>query len=414
MKEAGLKPETAAKFDVEELRAQFPILSGTSRGKPIVYLDSASTSQKPRAVIDAVRRYYSRDNANIHRGVYELSERVTMKWDAARVRVAGFLGGIPADECVFVRGTTEAINLVAQSFLRPTLKPGDTVLVTEMEHHANIVPWQLAGATTVAIPMSDAGELDLVAAERLLATGPRLLAVTHVSNALGTINPVAELCRLAKAQGVPVLVDGAQAAPHLIIDVRALGCDFYCFSSHKVFGPTGFGVLWGKAEHLNAMPPYQGGGDMIDEVTFERTTYAPSPRKFEAGTPHLEGAIGLDAALAWLEAQDRVAIAAHEESLLAYGTALLSDIKGLRLIGTARQKTAILAFTLDGVHPHDVASLLDTEGVCIRAGHHCTQPLHRRLGLTATARASLAPYTTRGDLDVLAGALVKARELFRR
>jgi cysteine desulfurase/selenocysteine lyase len=400
-----------AELDVGAIRSQFPILSTMSRGKPLVYLDSAATTQKPRRVIDAVSDFYLRHNANIHRGVYQLSERATIAWDAARERVARFIGAGTADEVVFVRGTTEAINLVAHSFLRPRLARNPTVLVTTMEHHANIVPWQLVGATTSPIPISDAGELDLAAAERMLRQGASLLAVAHISNALGTINPVAELCRMARAAGVPVLVDGAQAAAHLAIDVAALGCDFYCFSGHKVFGPTGIGVLWAKPEHLAAMPPYQGGGDMIDAVSFERTTYAAPPRRFEAGTPDIAGAVGLDSALAWLDAQDRDAIRAHEDALRDYATGLLSEISGIRLVGTAADKAAVIAFTMRGAHAHDVASLLDGDGICVRAGHHCTQPLHQRLGLTATARASFTLYNTRSDVDALAHGLAGVRRV---
>lgn len=403
---------TTVAWDVATLRAEFPILGSTSRGKPLVYLDSGATTQKPRAVIDAITHYYESGNANIHRGVYELSEKSTLAWDAARHTVAQFLGGVPDEEIVFTRGTTEGVNLVAQSFIRPTLRAGDRVLVTMMEHHANIVPWQMVGATTVPIPITPTSELDMAAAEQLLATRPRLLAVVHVSNALGTINPIAELCRMAREHGVPVLVDGAQAVSHFPVDVRALGCDFYCFSSHKLFGPTGFGVLWARREHLEKMPPVQGGGDMIDRVTFERTTFAPSPQKFEAGTPHIAGAVGLAAAINWLESQDREAIHAHEVALLEAGTAALREIPGLTLVGTAANKVGILTFTMDGIHPHDIASLLDGEGVCIRAGHHCTQPLHTHLGLTATARASLAPYNTLADIDVFASALHSARRIF--
>ncbi len=399
-------------FDVHALRAEFPILSGTSRGKPLVYLDSGATTQKPQAVIDALTRFYAAGNANIHRGVYELSERATVAYDGARARVARFIGAPGDDEIVFVRGTTEAVNLVARTF--PGITPGSTVVVTEMEHHANIVPWQLAGARTVPIPVTDRGELDLEAAERLLAGGCSMLAVVHVSNALGTINPIVELCRMARAHGVPVLVDGAQAVGHFPVDVEALGCDFYCFSGHKLFGPTGIGVLWAKAEHLKRMPPWQGGGDMIETVGFDRTTYAPAPTKFEAGTPHIAGVIGLVAAIDWLERQDRDAIHEHEMHLLERGTELLTAIDGLRLIGTAAEKIGVLTFTLDGVHPHDLASLLDADGVCIRAGHHCTQPLHRRFGVNATARASLAAYNTEGELEVLAASLRRARELFAR
>jgi cysteine desulfurase/selenocysteine lyase len=401
---------THTKLDVESIRTEFPILATTSRGKPLIYLDSAATSQKPRAVIDAVRDFYLHDNANIHRGVYQLSERATTAWESARASVARFVGGAE-DEIVFVRGTTEAINLVAHSFLRPRLARNATVLVTEMEHHANIVPWQLVGATTVAVPITDDGQLDMVATERMLAERPALFAVAHVSNTLGTVNPVEELCRMARAHGVPVLIDGAQAAPHLAIDVAAIGCDFYCFSSHKVFGPTGIGALWAKREQLEAMPPYQGGGDMIDQVTFAATTYAEAPRRFEAGTPHIAGAVGLAAALTWLAAQDHAAIRVHEEALREHATELLSAIPGLRLVGTAPGKAAVVAFTLEGAHPHDVASLLDGEGICVRAGHHCTQPLHRRFGLTASARASFALYNTYDEVDALARALIKARKV---
>ncbi len=394
------------------LRAEFPVLETLSRGRATVYLDSAATAQKPQVVIDAITRFYAHDYGTIHRGVYELSERATLAWDAAREEVARFLGAPSAEEIVFVRGTTEAINLIAESYLKPKITPGTTVLVTEMEHHANIVPWQLAGAKTVAIPIFDNGELDLAAAERLLANGPALLAVCHVSNALGTVNPVAELVRMAKRHGVPVLIDGAQAAPHLPIDVQALGCDFYCFSGHKVYGPTGIGALWVRGELLKAMPPYQGGGDMIDRVTFEHTTFARAPGRFEAGTPHIAGALGLGVALQWLQSLDRAAIHHDELELLAYGTGLLGEIPGLRLVGTAREKAGILTFVIDGVHPHDIASMLDGDGVCIRAGHHCTQPLHHRLGLQATARASLAMYSSRADLETLAHGLVRIQRMF--
>ena len=398
--------------DPLELRRQFPMLATTSRGKPIVYLDSAATAQKPQVVIDAVSHFYAQGNANIHRGVYQASEEATGRYDAARVTVAQFLGGVASDEVVFVRGTTEAINLVAQAWLRPTLHDGDWVLVSEMEHHANIVPWQLVGARTVPIPVTDAGLLDLDAAERLLTERPRLLAVSHASNVLGTINPIAELTRLARAAGVPVLVDGAQAAPHLTLDLPRLDADFYCLSGHKLFGPTGVGVLWARREHLEAMAPWQGGGDMIDQVSFARTTFAPLPQKFEAGTPHIAGVIGLAAAIDWLSRQDRRAIAAHEQQLLRHGIELLDAVPGLQRLATPADNVGVLSFTLDGVHPHDVASLLDQDGICVRAGHHCAQPLHRRFGLAASARASIGPYTVAADLDALAGSLERIGRIF--
>jgi cysteine desulfurase/selenocysteine lyase len=400
-------------FHISSIRAEFPMLSATSRGKPIVYLDSAASAQKPRAVLDAMERFYEGSYANIHRGVYQASEQASVAYDGTRESVARFLGGVSPDEIVFVRGTTEAINLVAQSFLRPTLRDGDTVLVTEMEHHANIVPWQVVGAHTAAIPITDAGELDLEAAERMLAAGPRLLAVVHASNALGTINPIAELAAMARRHGVPVLVDGAQAAVHLPLDLPALGVDFYCFSGHKLFGPTGAGVLWGRKELLVAMPPWQGGGDMIDRVSFERTTFAPVPQKFEAGTPDIAAVIGLDAAIRWVEGLDRAAVAAHEERLLEAGGQLLDAIDGVTRIGNPARNVGILTFTVDGAHPHDVASLLDQDGICVRAGHHCTQPLHRRLGLDATVRASIAPYNSIDDLEALGASLGRVRAVFR-
>jgi cysteine desulfurase/selenocysteine lyase len=403
----------ALPFDVRQLRTAFPMLATTSRGKPLVYLDTASSAQKPQAVLDAMTGYYTRSTANVHRGVYEASERASLAYDGTRKTAAAFLGGVSPEEIVFVRGTTEAINLVAQSFLRPTLADGDWVLVTEMEHHANIVPWQLVGAKTVAIPVTDAGELDLVAAERLLASGPRLLAVVHASNAIGTINPIATLTAMAKRHGVPVLVDGAQGAVHLELDIPALDCDFYCFSGHKVFGPTGVGVLWARRAHLEAMPPWQGGGDMIDRVTFERTTFAPVPHKFEAGTPDIGGVIGLDAALRWIMALDRPAVAAYEARLLAEGIAMLAGLDGVTQVGKPAENVGILTFTVDGAHPHDVASLLDQDGICVRAGHHCTQPLHRRFDLPATVRASIAPYTTSEEIAALGRSLVRIREMFR-
>jgi cysteine desulfurase/selenocysteine lyase len=388
------------------------MLSCTSRGKPIVYLDSAASAQKPQAVLDAMNDFYTGSYANIHRGVYQASERASLAYDGTRDTVATFLGGVAPEEIVFVRGTTEAINLVAQAWLRPTLRAGDWVLVTEMEHHANIVPWQLAGARTVPIPMTDGGLLDLDAAERLLAEGPRLLAVTHASNALGTINPITQLAAMARRQGVPVLVDGAQGAVHLALDLPALGVDFYCLSGHKIYGPTGSGVLWARKEHLEAMPPWQGGGDMIDRVGFEATSYAPVPQKFEAGTPDIAAVIGLDAALRWVMALDRGAVARAEHETFTRGYHLLESLDGVRLVSPREPNVGILAFTLDGAHPHDVASLLDQDGICVRAGHHCTQPLHRRLGLAATVRASVGVYSGPEDVEALAASLERIGRMF--
>lgn len=406
-------PAVSAPLDVAALRAQFPILGERSRGRPLVYLDSGATTQKPQAVLDAERDFYAGWNANIHRGVYEFSERATLAYDGTRETVATFLGGVRPEEVVFTTGTTDAINLVAQAFVRPRLADGRrTVLVTEMEHHANIVPWQLAGAELAAIPVADDGTLDLDAAARLLAAGPVLLAVTHVSNTLGTVNPIAELAALARAHGVPVLVDGAQAVSHFPVHLPTLGVDFYCFSGHKLFGPTGTGVLWGRHELLDAMPPWRGGGDMIDRVTFARTTFAPSPQRFEAGTPHVAGVIGLDAAIRWVMAQDRAAWLAHDRALLAEGRALLGAIPGVRLLARPAASVAVLTFTMDGAHPHDIASILDAEGICIRAGHHCTQPLHARFGVDATARASCAPHTTSEELHALARGLERVLEVF--
>jgi cysteine desulfurase/selenocysteine lyase len=405
--------DISAMTDPLAIRAQFPMLRTTSRGKPIVYLDSGASAQKPQVVLDAMMAYYTGSYANIHRGVYEASERASLAYDGTRDTVARFLGGVSPEEIVFVRGTTEAINLVAQSYLRPTLRPDDWVLVTEMEHHGNIVPWQLVGARTVPIPLTDTGALDLVAAEGLLAEGPRLLAVVHASNALGTINPIAQLAAMARRNGVPVLVDGAQAVAHLTVDVKELGVDFYCFSGHKLYGPTGVGVLWARRELLDAMPPWQGGGDMIDRVAFEGTTFAPVPHKFEAGTPDIAGVIGLDAAIKWLGDLDREAVERREHQLWAEGHARLSALDGVKMVSAATDNVGILTFTLEGAHPHDVASLLDQDGICVRAGHHCTQPLHRRLGLPATVRASIAAYTTAEEIEALATSLGRIREMFR-
>jgi cysteine desulfurase/selenocysteine lyase len=402
---------------VSRARDDFPILSRKVHGKPLVYLDNAATTQKPRAVIAAIRRYYGTSNANVHRGVHALSDRATRAYEEARGRVARFLNAREDREIVFVRGATEAINLVAQSYGRIHLQEGDEVLVTTMEHHANIVPWQLvcdrAGARLKVAPVLDSGELDIPAYERMLTSRTRLAAVTHVSNAVGTVNPVREMIGMAHARGIPVLVDGAQAVPHIPVDVQALGCDFYAFSGHKLYGPTGIGVLYGKAEHLEAMPPYQGGGDMILRVTFEKTTYNAIPWKFEAGTPDIAGAVGLRAAIDYLDAIGLGAVSAHEGELLAYATEEVERIPGVRIVGTAREKAGILSFVVEGVHPHDVGTILDHEGIAIRTGHHCAMPLMDRLGLPATARASFGLYNTPAEVDLLAEGIRKARELFR-
>ena len=403
-------------LDVERLRKDFPILTQRVRGKPLVYLDNAATSQKPRSVIEAVSRFYASENANIHRGVHFLSERATVAYDRVREQVARFVNAASPAEIVFTRGTTEGINLVAQSWGRSQLRAGDEILITGMEHHSNIVPWQLVaaqtGAVVRAVPITDTGELDLAAFDRLLTDRTRLLAVTHLSNALGTINPIRWMVSRARERGAVTLVDGAQSAPHLPVDVRALDCDFFAFSGHKIFGPTGVGVLYGRAELLEAMPPWQGGGDMIETVTLERSTYAPPPARFEAGTPMIAQVIGLGAALDYVEAVGRPAIGAWEEDLLGYATERVRELEGVRLVGTAREKASILSFVVEGVHPHDVGAVLDDDGIAIRAGHHCAQPVMQRFGLPATARASFAFYNTRDDVDALVRGLARVRSVF--
>jgi cysteine desulfurase/selenocysteine lyase len=403
-------------LDVERLRADFPILATQVHGKPLVYLDNAATTQKPRAVIGAISHYYSAENANIHRGVHWLSERATLAYDGVRAKVARFLNAGSPHEIIFTRGTTESINLVAQSYGRTFLKPGDEILITAMEHHANIVPWQLlaeqVGVVLRPAPISDTGELELDAFEALLNERTRLVSVVHLSNALGTINPVKQIVALAHARDIPVLVDGAQSASHLGVDLAELGCDFFAFSGHKLLGPTGIGVLYGREALLERMPPYQGGGDMISSVTFERSTWAPVPAKFEAGTPHIAGVIGLGAAIDYLETVGFGAIAAHERDLLTYASEAVASIPGLRIVGTARERASILGFTLDGVHPHDIGAVLDHEGVAIRAGHHCAQPVMRRFGVPATARASFALYNTRAEVDALVRGLHQVKRVF--
>jgi cysteine desulfurase/selenocysteine lyase len=403
-------------FDVQRVRKEFPILDTEAHGKPLVFLDSAASAQKPRAVLDAMNELYTGSYANIHRAVYELSVRATAAFENAREKVRAFLNAPESREVIFVRGTTEAINLVASSFGRSRVSAGDEVLITHMEHHSNIVPWQLLceekGALLRVAPIDDDGALVLDEFEKLLTPRTKLAAVTHVSNALGSVNPVRQLVDLAHARGVPVLVDGAQAAPHQRIDVQALGCDFYAFSSHKVFGPSGVGALWGRAELLEAMPPYQGGGEMILTVSFEKSTWAPLPHKFEAGTPDIAGVVGFGAALDYVNELGFEAIGAHERELLAYATEKLQEVPGLRLIGTAAHKAAVLSFVLGDVHPHDVGTILDQQGVCVRTGHHCAQPVMQRFGVPATVRASLALYNDRNDVDRLVAGLRVVREVF--
>ena len=407
---------SAARLDIERVRKDFPLLQTLARGKPLVFLDSAASAQKPQAVIDAMVDLYSRSYANIHRGVYELSERSTAAFEATRATVRSFLGAAETREIVFVRGTTEAINLVASSFARARVGEGDEVLITHMEHHSNIVPWQMLcdekSATLKVAPIDDDGSLIVEEFEKLLGPHTKLVALPHVSNALGTVNPVKDLVRRAHAKGIPVLVDGAQAVPHQRVDVRDLDCDFYAFSSHKLFGPSGVGVLYGKAEHREAMPPYQGVGEMILSVSFDKTIYNEIPHQSQRGTPAIAGVLGLGAAIDYVEALGLDAIAAHEHELLEYATGALSEVPGLRLVGTAPEKAAVLSFVLDCAHPHDIGTILDQEGIAVRTGHHCAQPVMQRYGISATARASLALYSRREDVDALVAGLTKVREVF--
>jgi len=408
--------EKATTFDVVKIREDFPILRELIHGKPLVYLDNANTTQKPRQVLDALATYYRHDNSNIHRATHLLSERATRSYEATRSAVARFINAADRREIVFTKGCTEGINLVAQSWGRTNLKAGDEVLVTWMEHHSNIVPWQLicaqTGATLKAAPITDRGELDLDAFDRLLTPNTRFVAIIHVSNALGTVNPVASLVAKAKAVGASVLVDGAQATPHMPVDVRELGCDFYTFSGHKMYGPTGTGVLYGRASMLDAMPPYQGGGDMISSVTFEKTLYNELPYKFEAGPPNIAGVVGLGAAVEYLAGLDRSAVSAHEDALLAYATERVREVAGVRVLGEARQKSSVLSFVLEGVHPHDMGTILDSEGIAVRTGQHCAQPVMDRYGVPATVRASIGLYNTREEIDTLVAGIHKVREVF--
>jgi len=409
----------AAELDVPAVREDFPILRQTVRdGKPLAYLDNAATAQKPRAVIDAISRYYTQTNANVHRGLHELSERATAAYEGARATVRRTLGAAEDREIVFVRGTTEGINLVAQAWARPRLKAGDEILITAMEHHSDIVPWQIVcgqtGAKLVVAPITDGGELDLAALDRLLGPKTRLLALAHVSNALGTVNPVERIVELARAKKVPVLLDGAQAVPHLPVDVRAIGCDFYAFSGHKAYGPTGIGALYGRAELLEAMDPWQGGGDMIASVSFEKTTWNRLPWKFEAGTPDIAGAVGLAAALDYVASLGWAPIEAYETALLAEATEMVAAVPGVRILARDAPRVSVISFTMEGVHPHDIGTIVDLQGVAIRAGHHCAQPLMDRFGVPATARASLSFYNTREEIETLVSGLHQVNEVFGR
>ncbi len=407
---------TRSAYDVAKVRADFPILRETIHGKPLVYLDSAASGQKPQAVIDAESGVYEHAYANVHRGVHTLSMKATDLYEGARAKVRDFLGARDVKEIVFVRGTTEAINLVAQAYGRKHVGANDEVLISALEHHSNIVPWQMLceekAARLVVAPINDDGEIVMAELEKRLSPRTKIVAVSHVSNALGTINSVKAIVDLAHARGVPVLVDGAQGAPHLTLDMKALDCDFYCFSAHKLYGPSGVGVLYGKQERLEAMPPWQGGGDMILSVSFEKSTWNALPYKFEAGTPNIAGVVGLGAAIDWVGGVGVENIASHEHDLLEYGTRKLLEVPGLRLVGTAREKASVLSFVMEGIHPHDIGTVLDYEGIAIRTGHHCAQPVMDRFGVPATARASLAAFNTKEELDTLVQGLHKVREMF--
>ena len=403
-------------LDVNKVRADFPILQRTVHGKPLVYFDSAASAQRPLAVIGAVDDFYRNHNANIHRGVHLLSQEATDDYEQARLKIAGFVNAPSDQELIFTRGTTESINLVAHSFVRPRLQAGDEILISWMEHHSNIVPWQLlceeTGAVLKVVPMNQRGELEMGALADMLTERVKLLSIVHVSNALGTVNPVAEICAMAKQRGIPVLIDGAQAMPHQAVDVQAIGCDFYCFSGHKMYGPTGIGALWGRKEHLDVMRPYQGGGEMIRHVTFEKSEFNEAPGKFEAGTPNIAGAIGMGAAVDYLQGLGMANVADWEAQLLAYGTEKLNRIDGFRMIGTAAQKACVMSFVLGDIHANDVGTLVDLHGVAIRTGHHCAMPVAQFFGLPATARASLGIYNTFEEIDVLADALEATKAMF--
>ena len=403
-------------FDVERVRADFPLLRQQVNGKPLVYLDNGATSQKPQCVIDELVRYYTTENANVHRGVHTLSQLATDDYEGARSKVRRFLNAADDREIIYTRGTTEGINLVAQTFGRQNVGPGDEIVVSNMEHHSNIVPWQMLceekGAVLRVVPIDDSGELLMDEYEAMVGPRTKLVSITHVSNALGTVVPVERIVGIAHAQGVPVLLDGAQAVPHMPVDVRRLDCEFYVFSGHKLFGPTGIGILYGKGEILEALPPFQGGGEMIKSVTFEKTIYNDLPYKFEAGTPNIAGAIGLGAAVDYVQALGFEGIEAHEAELLEYGTRALSAIDGLRIVGTAHHKAGILSFTLENIHPHDIGTILDEQGIAVRTGHHCAQPVMQRFQIPATARASMAFYNTKHDIDALVHGLDRVIEVF--
>jgi cysteine desulfurase / selenocysteine lyase len=410
-----LGPHGREPFDVKRAREDFPILREHVNGRPLVYLDNAATAQKPQVVIDTISRFYAAQNANIHRGVHRLSEQATAAYDQAREATARFLNAKATHEVVFTRGTTDSINLVAHSYGRAFLRPGDEILITTMEHHSNIVPWQLAaqqtGATLRAVPITDSGELDLDSFDALMTERTRIISLVHLSNALGSINPIKRIVAAAHQRGIPVLVDGAQSAPHLGVDVQDLDCDFFAFSGHKLYGPTGVGVLYGKEEFLERMPPYQGGGDMISVVTLEKSTWAPLPSKFEAGTPMIAEVIGLGAAIKYVESLGSETIAEWEQQLLSLATERLTQISGLRIIGTAKEKAGVLGFVLDGLHPHDIGTILDDEGIAIRAGHHCAQPVMQHFGISGTARASFGLYNTPEEIEALAVALGRVRRM---
>jgi cysteine desulfurase / selenocysteine lyase len=414
-------PESAVltlTYDVERIRQDFPILSEQVYDKPLVYFDSAASAQKPRAVIDAVSNVYETEYANVHRGVHYMSQKATDAMEASRESVRAFINANDVREIIFVRGATEGINLVANCWGRQNLSAGDEIIVSVMEHHSNIVPWQMiaeqTGAVLKVVPITDDGALNMNAYVDLMSDKTKIVAITHISNALGTITPIDEIIRIAHERGVPVLVDGCQSAPHIALDMQALDADFYVFSGHKIYGPSGIGVLYGKAALLESMPPYQGGGEMIDVVTFEKTTYADLPFKFEAGTPHISGAIGMGAAIEYINGIGLENIAAYENDLLAYGTEKLNAINGLNLVGTAPQKAAILSFVLEAVHPHDVGTILDREGIAVRTGHHCAQPVMDRFDIAATIRASIGMYNTREEIDVLVAGLGRVQEIFGR